>query len=48
MYTRYTYICCDIPGNKKNMHIKYIKKKHLKNNRKMKIIKQNEKKRTKI
>ena len=30
------------------MHIKYKKKENLKNNRKMKIIKQNEKKRTKI
>ena len=35
-------------GTKQNMHIKYKTKKNLKNNRKMKIIKQNEKKRTKM
>ena len=43
--TRYTYICCDIPGDKKNMHKKY--KKNLKNNRKMKIIKTKRKKKNK-
>ena len=36
--TRYTYICCDIPGNKK-INIENKKEIQPKNNRKIKIIK---------
>ena len=42
---RHTYICCDAPGNKKNIHIKY-KKIQPKKNRKIKIIKNKPKKKT--